>query len=398
MAARVGAAGGTSTARRRRERRLRSWAKQERLSVAMALAEKLHHSANRTVLPKKEEVGHHYAPRGQKPARAGPGTQYFSLGDESVPERVGEPQLQARVQRHYLEDTSKVCLFLQILALPVQQMVDTVLEFFRLLEFPVAEYPRSPRHRVLLGRFSVNRRWRNSWSQCRRCSPMPCSSSGMWSKLLTFQFLVMVPVEVFKVFSRTWFRTACCGTEPWSWCSWWSSWFATELVSANCGTDRRHSCPWYWWLSSPVPGERPDYGRLQGSVAGQSSTARRGAHLHELLPDDVVDEELQERMAAHVLLLERTRSVVLFSQQGPSCMMKVAGGGLGLCRALMSLTSSATALARCASSSRTRRRRTPCASAGLSSKLSPSTPPHAGEFVGGPLSSLTTILRLRTCW
>ena len=274
-----------ASARRRRERRLRSWAKHERLSVAMALAEKLSHSANRTVLPKEEEVVQHYALRGQKPARAGPGTQYFSLGDESVLEPLGEPQLQARVQRHYLEDTSNVCPFLQILALPVPQMVDTVLEFFRLLEFPVAEYPRSPRHRVLLGRFSVNRRWRNSWSQCRRCCPMPCSSSGMWSKLLTFQFLVMVvvevfkvftqevarcsvlrrrtltfqflvvvPVEVFKVFSRTWFRTACCGTEPWSWCSWWSSWFTTELVSANCGTDRRHSCPWSWCLSRFPPG------------------------------------------------------------------------------------------------------------------------------------------------
>ena len=63
MAARVGAAGGTSSARRRRERRLRSWAKHERLSVAMALAEKLHHSANRSVLPKKEEVEQHYVPR-----------------------------------------------------------------------------------------------------------------------------------------------------------------------------------------------------------------------------------------------------------------------------------------------------------------------------------------------
>ena len=35
----------TGGARRRRERRLRSWAKHERLSVAMALAEAIHHSA-----------------------------------------------------------------------------------------------------------------------------------------------------------------------------------------------------------------------------------------------------------------------------------------------------------------------------------------------------------------
>ena len=45
-------------------------------------------------------------------------------------------------------------------------------------------------------------------------------------------------------------------------------------------------------------------GGLQSSVPGQSSTARRRAHLHELLPDDVVDEELEERMAAHELWLE----------------------------------------------------------------------------------------------
>ena len=77
MAARDDAAGGTSSTRQRRERRLRSWAKHERLSVAMALAEKLHHSAYRTVLPKKE-VEQHYAPRRQKPATAGPGTT-FSL-------------------------------------------------------------------------------------------------------------------------------------------------------------------------------------------------------------------------------------------------------------------------------------------------------------------------------
>ena len=74
--------------------------------------------------------------RGQKPARAGPGT-HFSLGDENVPEPVGQPQLQARVQRHYTEDSGNVCPIVQILDLPVPQMVDTV--FFRLLELPVAE-------------------------------------------------------------------------------------------------------------------------------------------------------------------------------------------------------------------------------------------------------------------
>ena len=89
MAASGDAAGGTSSARRRRERRLRSWAKHERLSVAMATAEKLHHSANRTALSKEEEVEQDYALRGQKPARAGPGMQYLFVGGVSVPEPVG---------------------------------------------------------------------------------------------------------------------------------------------------------------------------------------------------------------------------------------------------------------------------------------------------------------------
>ena len=89
MVARGDAAGGTSSARRRRERRLRSWAKLERLSVAMALAEKPHHSANRTVLPMKEEVEQHHALRGHKPARAGPGTQYFSLGTRACRSGLG---------------------------------------------------------------------------------------------------------------------------------------------------------------------------------------------------------------------------------------------------------------------------------------------------------------------
>ena len=47
MAAHDAQGGGTGSARRRRERRLRSMLRHERMSVAMALAEKLHHSAQR---------------------------------------------------------------------------------------------------------------------------------------------------------------------------------------------------------------------------------------------------------------------------------------------------------------------------------------------------------------
>ena len=84
MAERGDAAGVTSSARRRRERRLRSWAKHERLSVAVALAEKLHHSPNRTALPKEEEVEQDYALRGQKPATAGSARSFLFVGGVSV--------------------------------------------------------------------------------------------------------------------------------------------------------------------------------------------------------------------------------------------------------------------------------------------------------------------------
>ena len=62
MAARVDAAGGTSSARRRRERRLRSMLRHERMAVAMALAEALHHSSGLKVM----ERAQHAALRGQE--------------------------------------------------------------------------------------------------------------------------------------------------------------------------------------------------------------------------------------------------------------------------------------------------------------------------------------------
>ena len=62
--------GGGGCARRRRERRLRSMLRHERMAVAMALAEALHHSSG----PKVMERAQHAAPRGQETGtRAGEG-------------------------------------------------------------------------------------------------------------------------------------------------------------------------------------------------------------------------------------------------------------------------------------------------------------------------------------
>ena len=85
--ARVDAAGGTSSARLRRERRLRSMLRHERMAVAMALAEALHHSSGLKVM----ERAQHAALRGQKTGtRAGvagpaPVTEYVAPAPAVAP-------------------------------------------------------------------------------------------------------------------------------------------------------------------------------------------------------------------------------------------------------------------------------------------------------------------------
>ena len=93
------AGGGTGSARRRRERRLRSMLRHERMSVAMALAESSHHSA----------------PRGQKMARAGRGARDEPHG--YAPEDAPPPQ--GRILRHVVGHLS-----MPSLDVPVPQMVD----------------------------------------------------------------------------------------------------------------------------------------------------------------------------------------------------------------------------------------------------------------------------------
>ena len=90
--------GGTGSARRRRERRLRAYLRYARMSVAMALAESSHHSA----------------PRGQKTARAGREARVALHGH--VPEA---PLPQGRILRHVVGHLPAPSL-----DVPVSQMVD----------------------------------------------------------------------------------------------------------------------------------------------------------------------------------------------------------------------------------------------------------------------------------
>ena len=121
---------GAGSARRRRERRLRCMLRHERQTVAMALAEQLHHSANRverdaalrrqtTSAGEVEERELHDAPRRQKPPP--PGTR---------PATLVEVQPQGAMVQH-----SGIFELVQALDVPVLQMVEQPVDvhsFFRL--------------------------------------------------------------------------------------------------------------------------------------------------------------------------------------------------------------------------------------------------------------------------
>ena len=119
---------GEGAARRRRERRVRSWFRRERQSVAMALSEYKHHSLRGKRKDRAGEEGHrdkYEAPRRQKP----PPPQ------GSRPPCLGEPRgPQARVQKHTVEQLAVVVPMVQILDIPVPQIVELVLEVFGLLD------------------------------------------------------------------------------------------------------------------------------------------------------------------------------------------------------------------------------------------------------------------------
>ena len=68
----------------------------------------------------------------------------------------------------------------------------------------LSKYPRSYVHPALLAQSSVRRRRQTSWWKCRRLSPILRYCSGLWSRSLTFQFLLVMEGEtqIFKVFSE----------------------------------------------------------------------------------------------------------------------------------------------------------------------------------------------------
>ena len=130
-----------SAAMRRRQRRLRSWLRHERMTVAMALAEKLHHSAQRPEMARAGEWGRERTLRRRSGTSPTPQPELFSLYDEEPggtrPERM--PTLsgpQDRVLQHTVQQIVGTVPSLPTLddtALPMVEQLPDILQFFRAL-------------------------------------------------------------------------------------------------------------------------------------------------------------------------------------------------------------------------------------------------------------------------
>ena len=147
---------GSSAARRRRERRLRSWLRHERMTVRMDLAAALHHSSFRGAGPVTYD-----APRSQRTANSREDSVYFDLFDEDTegarPDRLAGVRPQERDQRHTVEQIVDIVLFAPSLDVPVPQMDNQLVEVCRQLDVRIPEQvievpkisptPRPPRRR-----------------------------------------------------------------------------------------------------------------------------------------------------------------------------------------------------------------------------------------------------------
>ena len=206
MAAHEAQGGGTSSARRRRERRLRAYLRYARMSVAMALAETQHHSAQRQKRARawEEEREVLYTAVFRTfllPIRSSSASSKKSWTG-GRPGSVTDPAPQGRVERHTAAHID-ILPFVQILDVPVPQLEGPGGGTTRRrLTSRVSPCPRPLWTRSHNAARVVDRGEQNSWWECLRSYPTLLYSSGLPSRSLTFLFLVIVvagAVEAFKV-------------------------------------------------------------------------------------------------------------------------------------------------------------------------------------------------------
>ena len=159
------AAGGTSSARRRREQRLRSWAKHERLSVAMALAAVTHHSF---------------------PV----GTAHDALWSQKIVTCAGRMRPQERIQRHTVEQIADSVPGFPLLFMVEPQMVVQLVDMLSPLGVPVVEQVIGvPKIVSLLRAARTVLCAPRTAEQVVEVPPVPTILllySGVWSRTLTF--------------------------------------------------------------------------------------------------------------------------------------------------------------------------------------------------------------------
>ena len=221
----------------RRQRRLRSWWRHEQQSVAMALSAAAHHSYDKVAAGAKydgpraqttDRAGEaaHRAPRRQRTRAAGEPV-IIELFDEDTaglrPGVLAEPRPQERVQRHTMEHiVDFVCCapMVQILDAPVPQTVEQlpdVLQFFGTLTTDpeqVIEVPKILPEDVPMRAVLRDPQLAEQLVEVPQSYPI-LGCSYVWSRTLTFQFLVVVGgVLVFKVLfpDRVQLRSAFPGT------------------------------------------------------------------------------------------------------------------------------------------------------------------------------------------
>ena len=169
---------------RRRQRRLRSFDAQARHSRSSTRSWQQwsttrtapHGDRRQPPGPGQRRRETYSAPRRQEPPLPAvtTGTQFFTLDDESVPVTgvAAEPRgPQERVQRHIVEHIVDVCLFVQILGVPVPQMGNQLVERQAGHSDPRSGSSQCPRSLRTESRSflwtGVVRRGRNSWWKCR---------------------------------------------------------------------------------------------------------------------------------------------------------------------------------------------------------------------------------------
>ena len=170
---------GTSATRRRRERRLRSMLRHERMTVAMALAEMTHHSAPRRPMmarAREEECEMNYAMGQTTPPPRVASTVHFNLFDDgdvlaARPTPLVEVQPLPGVQRHAAAHIEDIVPYVQILDVPVPQSGDRVVDLLREIDAPALV-----EQVIAVPMISLDR-WK-----CRRSSLIPLCSSGLPSR------------------------------------------------------------------------------------------------------------------------------------------------------------------------------------------------------------------------